>query len=79
MAISQMPANCGALFFIGSFENRAPISLRNKIDDESIENLKTSIQSFYGNPLKTKIVYKSYTQFRRNLEEIGINLKHYIE
>lgn len=61
--------------FEGDFKNRAPITLREKIDKESVEALEINLSGYYGCPTNSKIVFKTYKHFKKTLEEVGINIK----
>jgi len=65
--------------FEGDVSKKAPLSLRKKMSAEIMENIETSIVSFYSAPCNSKMVFQSYSHFRRTLDELGISLKRYLK
>jgi len=65
--------------FTGNFPQKAPISLRKKVNKEIIQNIETNVNCFFGVSSDTKIIFKDYKHFRRTIDEIGIPLKQYLK
>lgn len=64
--------------FEGDFSDKAPKTIRKKVDLETLENIEACMKGFLSIPSQSKMAFKSYTQFKRFLEDIGISLKQYI-
>lgn len=71
------------LFFIkelfeGEFDKKAPISLRNKIDAQGIENLELHLTCFYRISPNSKITFENYKHMRSTLKGAEINIKQFL-
>lgn len=72
------------LFFIeelfeGDYANKAPRTLRDKMQSDDMENIEVNIKCFFGAPEKSKVAFKNYTHFRKTTTEMGINLTKYFK
>jgi len=63
--------------FCGDFFNKAPLSLRKKIDADSMESIEIDLKCYFAVPSKSKMIFQSYTHFKKTLEDFGINIKLY--
>jgi hypothetical protein len=63
--------------FCGDFFNKAPLSLRKKIDADSLESIEIALKCYFTAPSNSKVIFQNYTHFKKTLEEFGINIKLY--
>ena len=65
--------------FCGDFKDRAPISLRKKVDRTELCGIENSINCLHEEPSFAKPMFKDYKHFKKSIESLGINIKQYFK
>lgn len=82
--ISDAIKNKKSLFFIeelfsGDLKGKAPLTIRKKINSDSLSELETSLKCCYNIiPMSTtKMAFTNYKHFIKTIKEVNLNIKNF--